>query len=116
MKKLVFTLLFFGFCFLASAQTAPQVGDELLIKAPIANTYNYIKFPKPNILIKRGVVSRYKSISGNTVVIEDLVTQDDGTIDVTLKKKDGSKFFGFLTTVKANYNKAIEAQEIAVLK
>ena len=116
MKKLLFALLFFGFCCLASAQTTPQVGDELHIKSPTSQTYSYVKFPKPNILIKRGVVSRYKSVYGNAVVIEDVVTKDNGTIYVNLRKKDGSKFFGYLTKVQANYSKAIEAKEIAVLK
>ena len=116
MKNLLFTALFFGFCFLASAQTTPQVGDELHIKTPTTQTYNYVKFPRPNILIKRGVVTRYKSVYGNDVVIDDVVTNDKGSTYVILKKKDGTKFFGFLSTVKANYTKAIAANEIAVLK
>jgi hypothetical protein len=107
--------LFFGFCFLASAQTTPQIGDELRIKAPTSQTYTYVKFPRPNILIKRGVVTRYKSVYGNAVVIDDVVTNDKGSTYVMLKKKDGTKFFGLVTTVKANYTKAIAANEIAVL-
>ena len=110
MKKLIFTILCFGFYFLAPAQNAPQIGDELIINATETNAYNHIKFPKPNILIKRGVVTRYKSVSNETVVISDVITKKDGSSYVVLKKKDGTKFFGFLSKVKANYNKAIEAK------
>ena len=112
MKNTFFTLLFFGFTILIGAQSTPDVGDSLVINATNTQDYNYVKFPKPNILIKRGVVNRYKSVSGDTVVIE----KENGTINVILKKKDGTKFFGYLTTVKANYTKAIESKELVSLK
>jgi hypothetical protein len=113
MKKLFFTLIFFGFCFMLSAQTEPKVGDELIVKEPYAQTYNYVKFPKLNILNKRGKVANYKSVYGATVVVDKVITNDDGTVDVMLKQKDGSKFFGLKTRVKADYAKAIEAGELA---
>ena len=116
MKKLLFTLLFFGFCFLSSAQKDPQIGDTFIINEPNAHSFKYVKFPKPNILIKRGTVNRYKSVYGDTVVIDDIVTKEDGSVYVTLKKKDGSQFFGYLNSVKANYTKALEAKEIAMVK
>lgn len=51
---------------------------------------------------------------GDTVVIKEVFTNDDGTVYVILKKKDGSKFFSYLSKVKANYAKALEAKEMAV--
>jgi len=114
MKKLFFSLLFLGFCFTATAQSTPNVGDELVIKE--ATTYNHVKFPKLNILTKRGKVANYKSVSGNTVVIDEVITKDDGTTYVILKKKDGTKFFGYKRTVKANYTKAIDTGELAIVK
>jgi hypothetical protein len=116
MKKLLFTLLFSGICFLSNANNQPKVGDELVINEPIAQTYNYIKFPKPNILIKRGTVTGYKSVSKNLVVIKEVMTKDNGDHFVVLEKKDGTKFFGFLSHVKANYTKALKAQEIEIIK
>lgn len=112
MKKLVFVLFCFGFCFFAAAQNTPQVGDQLTIKAPSSQVYHYIKFPKLNTLSKRGKVANYKSIYGNTVVVDEVLTKDDSTTYVFLKKKDGTKFFGFLTKVKANYTKAIAVGEL----
>ncbi|WP_412560551.1 hypothetical protein [Winogradskyella sp. MIT101101] len=112
MKKLFFTLLFFGFCFMLSAQTEPKVGDELVINAQDGASYNYIKFPKLNILSKRGKVANYKSVHGNTVVVDEVITDKNNNTYVILKKKDGSKFFGFVSEVKANYDKSIAAGEM----
>ena len=65
-------------------------------------------------MIKRGKVGNYKSVYGETVVVDDVITKDDGSTYVILKKKDGSKFFGIKTSVKANYDKAIKAGELAI--
>ncbi len=113
MKKLFLAILFLGSCFLLSAQNTPKVGDELIVNAPNGNNYTYVKFPKTNTLIKRGKVGNYKSVYGKTVIVDDVTTKDDGSTYVILKKKDGSKFFGIKTSVKANYNKAIKAGELA---
>lgn len=113
MKKIFFTLLFFGFCFITSAQSEPKVGDELVINAQKGQSYNYIKFPKLNILNKRGKVANYKSVHGDTVVIAEIMTDKDNNTYVVLKKKDGSKFFGLNSTVKANYAKALESGEMS---
>tara|TARA_R110000868_G_scaffold410962_3_gene701121 strand:+ start:12988 stop:13338 length:351 start_codon:yes stop_codon:yes gene_type:complete len=116
MRNLFFILVFFSFSFLASGQSQPQVGDEFIIKKPNAQTYKYVKFPRLNILIKRGKVGNYKSVYGNKVVVDNIISKDNGTTYVILKKKDDSKFFGFLNNVKANYSKSLEVGEIAVSK
>ena len=88
--------------FVVNAQTEPKVGDVLIVKQPSNQYYNHVDFPKLNILVKRGKIASYKSEfeSGDTYVV--------------LSKKDGSKFFGLKTKVKANYNKAIEAGELKI--
>ncbi|WP_411768747.1 hypothetical protein [Winogradskyella sp. A3E31] len=112
MKKVFFTLVFTGFLFSAIAQEVPQVGDELIVKAPKHQNYDNIDFPKRNILTKRTKVANYKSVYDKTVVIDKVITDDDGNNYVMLKTKDGSKFFGIKSSIKANYNKAIEAGEL----
>ena len=99
MKTLFFTALFLVFCFLSSAQTQPKVGDELKINEPYAQSFHHVFFPKPNILIKRGKVATYNSVYGTLVVIDDIITKDDGTTYVILKKKDGSKFWRILIKI-----------------
>jgi len=113
MKNAILTLFFLGLCFITSAQSQPNVGDELVIKEPSAVNYNYVKFPRLNVLAKKGKVANYKSVYGNTVVVKEIMTSEDGSTHVILEKKDGSKFFGYLKSVKANYTKSIEAGEIA---
>ncbi|WP_411895593.1 hypothetical protein [Winogradskyella sp. A2] len=112
MKNIFLTLLFLGFCIFATAQSQPNVGDELVIKEPVAQNYRYVKFPRLNILAKKGKVANYKSVYGNTVIVKEVMTKEDGSTFVLLQKKDGSKFFGYLKNVKANYNKSIEAGEL----
>ncbi len=115
MKKLVSILFCFGYFMMASAQDQPKIGDALTIYQPSAQTFKHIDFPRLNILVKRGKIPNYKSVYGNAVVITEVITQDDGKVYVILKKKDGSKFFGFLSKVKANYAKALEAKEMTVV-
>ena len=112
MKKLFFILLFFGFTISMTAQDVPKVGDALVVNTPASLTYRYVKFPKLNTLTKRGKVANYKSVYGNEVTVSEVMTEDDGSVYVILKKKDGSKYFGYLSSVKANYTKAIEAKEL----
>ncbi len=116
MKKLILLLLFFGYFSMASGQNQPKVGDQLTIQQPSAQLYKHIDFPRPNILVKRGKLPNYKSVYGNTVIIEEVLTKDDGTVDVILKKKDSSKFFGLLSKVKANYFKSIDVGELSLVK
>ena len=116
MKKLFFTLLCFSLFLTAFASNDPKVGDVLSVKTPSTESFKHIDFPRANILIKRGVVTGYKSVYNNAVIIDQVTTKNNGSTSVTLKKKDGSKFFGFLNAVEANYEKAIDAGELAVLK
>ncbi|MGJ8549297.1 hypothetical protein [Winogradskyella wichelsiae] len=116
MKKLLFTILCFGLFLTASANNNPKVGDVLTVKTPATESFKHIDFPKGNILIKRGVVTRYKSVDNEAVIIHEISTTDNGSTSVTLKKKDGSKFFGFLNAVKADYENAIDAGELTFLK
>ncbi|MCK8479744.1 hypothetical protein [Psychroserpens algicola] len=116
MKKLFFILLFLGLCINTEAQDQPKVGDVLEINEPYAQKFNHVYFPKANILIKRGKVANYNSVYGNAVVVSEIKTKDDGTTYVILKKKDGSKFFGYLSEVKANYKASLEAGELSISK
>jgi len=116
MKKLLFTLLSLGLFITGFAQNTPQIGDNLMVKSPASQSYKHIDFPKANILIKRGVVTGYKSVENEAVIIEKVNTTDNGSTSIVLKKKDGSKFFGFLNKVEANYEKAIKTGELEILK
>ena len=113
MKKVIYTLLFLGFFSMAMAQSTPQAGDELIVKAPKQQNYLYVDFPHRNILTKRTKVANYKSVENMVVIVDEVMTDTDGNTMVTLKAKDGSKFFGLKSAVKANYTKALEVGELA---
>jgi len=116
MKKLLITLSFILVCALSYTQEVPKVGDVLTIKEPSGQFYNHVSFPRLNILVKRGKVASYKPVIGNTVVVDKVIIDDDNKAYVILKKKDGTKFFGLKTTVKANYLRALKSGEIALAK
>lgn len=114
MKKQILGLFLIGCFFFATAQEQPKVGDVLTIDQPQNHDYKHIDFPKRNILVKRGKLANYKSVYNNVVIVDEVITNDNGSIEVILKKKDGTKFFGILNKVKANYMKAIEAKELTI--
>ena len=116
MKNIIITLLLFGFSFLVSAQDTPKVGDALIVKEPYGNTYKHVKFPRLNTLTKRGKLGNYKSVYGDHVIVDEVITKDNETTYVILKKKDGTKFFGYLSKVKANYSKSIASGELSIVK
>lgn len=116
MKKIFFTLLFLGLCFSATSQNEPKVGDNLIIKAPNTTNYTYLKFPRLNILMKRGIATNYDKVTNVHVIVDKVITKNNGITYVILKKKDGTNFFRSITKVKANYAKALEAGEIAITK
>ncbi|NRD20408.1 hypothetical protein HNV08_10155 [Winogradskyella eckloniae] len=105
-----FTLLFFGFCFLLSTNNQPKVGDELIIKKPTTQYYKHIYFPKPNILIKRGTVTGYKSVENKLVVVKEVISKENGDYHVVLTQQNNSKFFGFQSHVKSELHKGYRSR------
>ena len=97
------------------SQTEPKIGDVLMVN-PTSNTkYNHVFFPKLNFIAKKGNLTTYKPIHGAKVVVKDIVNRNGNTY-VILEKKDGDKFFGFTTKVKANYKLALDSGELALAK
>ncbi len=92
-------------------QTNATVGDELVIGAPSSQEFEHIHFPKTNFIIKKGGIANYKALTGKTVIITNVDTSN-GKNMVTVKRKDGLKFFNRIATVKINLDKAISSGEI----
>lgn len=95
-----------------SEQISVEVGSELIIGTAKNNTYQNVHFPKANTIIKRGGIANYKSVHGNKVVVTSVDKKDDGSTVITIKRKDGSAFFGTHKTVKANVEAAIQSGEL----
>ncbi|MEW4925613.1 hypothetical protein [Algibacter sp. 2305UL17-15] len=119
MKKLIFILsLLFTLNATINAQNKipkPEIGDVLMVNAPDGTTYNHVFFPRLNFLVKRGKVANYKSVYGKKVVVKD-VFEKNGATYVMLTPKNGEKFFGHVSKVKANYSKSINSGELSKVK
>ena len=117
MRKLPIILLLLFFSFQVQGQeldnnTNIEVGTIVEINDPEAFGYKHIHFPRANFIIKRKGVANYNSVKGNRVKITAIKTKNDGTRQVKMKRIDGQKFFGISPTVKANFDKALESEEI----
>jgi hypothetical protein len=122
MKKILYLLCFvYGVSFATTQPNInfknndPKVGDVLKIKQPKTVSFKHIDFPRLNFIVKRGGLANYKSVYDELVVVKK-VTDNNGNIHVTLERKNGKKFFGYLKQVNANYTASIEAGEIAKVK
>ena len=93
-------------------QNEVEVGDVFEIGRPVANQYQHIDFPRPNIIIKRGGRANYKSVEGKKVVVTSVKDKKDGSTQIKLKRADGGRFFGSHSTVAANFKDAIGAGEL----
>ena len=114
----------FFICLLSAQILAAQnsfgeiaVNDILAIETPMSgSTFNHIYFPKKNFIIKKRGVANYKSIYGCVVMVSSIEKQVDGTTRVSLRRKDGRKFFNYLAEVKASLEPALERGELRLLE
>ncbi|TBW28978.1 hypothetical protein [Gramella sp. KN1008] len=116
MKKFCFVsmLLIFFISFSANAQNSfndIKVGETLIIQDSEQYQYSHIDFPRPNFIIKTGGIADYKKLVGTRVVVTRIETEGEET-RVSLKRKDGKKFFGSFALVSANLEKAITSGEL----
>ncbi len=110
---LAFTMCTFGlFAQSETATTDVKIGDIFEIGSPVTNTYKHIKFPKSNIIIKRGGIANYKRIKGSVVVVSSIKEKKDGTTVANIKRKDGGRFFGSHTVISAHLNDALQSGEL----
>jgi len=93
-------------------QEKPKIGDVLVIAKNTSNNYKYIKFPKKNILHKRGALANYDKVYGAEVIITEVKENKYGRIEVKLVRTDGKKFFNKIKSVSAVYFKAIDSGEL----
>lgn len=115
MKTVVFSLVFVLAGFTAIAQDTSDliaVGDVMSINVPENGSFEHIHFPRKNLIIKRGGIADMKSVHGNKVVVTGIKTIGNGNTMVTLKRKDGRKFFKFLPSVKADLENALAKGEL----
>ena len=119
MKKLLIVSLSLFFAYQVQGQEIDnkkrvEVGTIVEINNPQVYGFKHINFPRPNFIIKRGGIVNYNSVKGVRVKITAVETKDDGTRQVQLERLDGRKFFRNFSTVKADFDKALESGEIVI--
>lgn len=118
MKNIILIVVFALFSLNLEAQQKTgldidvKVGTLLTINKPSAREYKHIQFPRRNIIIKRGGIANMNSVSGEEVIVSKTGENRKGVVVVTLKRKDGHKFFNSFPIVKANLNDALAAGEL----
>ena len=91
-------------------------GDTLVLGEPTGLSYKTIDFPRKNIIIKRGAIPNFNALIGKRVLVAQLKTDEEGRMNVTLKRIDGLNFFRFYPKVKADLSKAIDSGELKTIK
>lgn len=115
-KYVVIVLFSFG-ALQAQQETSPivtdiAVGDVLQIGEPVVMQYKHIDFPRANFIIKRNGIADFKTVKGNHVVVTAISENAKGETKVTLKRKNGTKFFRSYETVEANLAGALNEGEL----
>lgn len=105
----VLALLFTGTTTLAQATTVRE-GEAFQIEKPDGD-FQHIRFPRKNIIIKRGGLAHMGQVDGLTVVVER-VDRQNGRQVVVLRRQDGRKFFRNFKTVTAYWPEAMESGEL----
>lgn len=87
-------------------------GDVITIGALSGKTYQHILFPKTNFILKKGGNPNYKKIKGLQVTVTNKEEKHSKKTIITVKRKDGKKFFNSLNTVNVDLEEAIKANEV----
>ncbi|WP_299530913.1 hypothetical protein [Ulvibacterium sp.] len=117
MKAVVFSLVFMLAGFTAMAQDTSdlvEIGDVMSINVPENGNFEHIHFPRKNVIIKRGAIADMKSVHGNEVLVTNIKIKSNGNTVVTLKRKNGRKFFKHFPSVKADLENALTKGELKI--
>lgn len=90
-------------------------GDIIEIGNPSCIKYKYIKLPRANFTITRNGVTNYKAALGKEVVVTKVETIKDGHTRITVKRKEGKKFFNTTPTISISLENALAVNEIKLL-
>ncbi|MDC6351106.1 hypothetical protein PP178_06035 [Zeaxanthinibacter sp. PT1] len=114
MKKgiILLSMLLTGVFALQAQDTSVNVGDEFTIQQPEGNQFNHLDFPRPNFLIKQGILPDYKSLAGIRVVVADVSTDKEGHQVATLQPVNRKQYFRHYREVTAHVDRALQSGEL----
>ncbi|NHN25420.1 dihydroorotase [Flavobacterium jejuense] len=112
-KVILFGFLFFFInSFSQEVDVSTFINKTYIIQSVPNGNYQYISFPKPNFIKKRGGFANYDDLVGKKVTIFKIVKEKKSGTVVSIKLEDGNKFFGVYPSIDANLQKAIEKGEL----
>jgi hypothetical protein len=88
------------------------IGDSYIIGPSETASYQHIEIPRFNIIMKRGGFPNPSELKGRMVEVTAIKEKKDNTTVVTIKMKDGTRFFGSHRTLKAHLKAAVAAGEL----
>ena len=112
---LSFVIALFTIGMVAQTETSTvevTIGDSYTIGASETASYQHIDIPRPNIIRKRGGFPNSSELKGRMVEVTAIKEKKDSTTEVTLKLKDGTRFFGSHRTIKADLKAAVATGEL----
>ncbi len=89
-----------------------KIGDVFFIGEVDHNTYEYINFPRPNFIIKRGGIANYKNVRGRKVEVTSIKEKKDGSLVATIQLTSKKAFFNSHKYVTVKIVEAIRAKEL----
>ncbi|KPM32823.1 Hypothetical protein I595_1250 [Croceitalea dokdonensis DOKDO 023] len=91
-----------------------QVGQQMMITVPSSGSFQHVKIPKKNFIIKKGGIWNMDSV--DNAVVNVISISNGEQPKVTLERADGKKFFNAYRTIKANFNSAVNSGELQFMK
>ena len=92
-----------------------KVGDELIIGQTTNGSYQFIKVPRKNFIIKKGGIANMGSLVNNKVEITKIKKDRSNTTIVTFRRTNNTKFFNVYKTLSADLNKAMSKGELRLV-
>ena len=114
MKYTIVLLAFLMFSYSSFSQNEIsdlKPGDILYINKDSNTPFQYLYFPKPNFIIKRGSIANYKDLNGMQVQIEAITDE----FVARLIPLNGKKFFNIFSYVNADLKSALNNKELKQL-
>lgn len=91
-------------------------GDIVTLGYPNGPDYQYLDFPRKNIIIKRGAIPTFNALIGKKLVVDQIETDKKGKTRAVLRRKDGLNFFKFYPTFTADVEGALADGELRIVK
>ncbi len=117
MRKYIFMFIVaigtFGFA--QSVNSDIAIGTVFKIGKSASTKFKHINVPKANMIIKRGGVANYKGLVGRLVVVTSIHKKKNSSTVIRFKLKNGKRFFGSHTLLRANAEKALNSGELILI-